>query len=248
MPSTDEGGRYMHEQIRRFSNRRIAEHWLLMLTFLVLVITGLSQKFYTLDISLWLISHLGGIDRARLIHRYTGILFSLITVLHVFTGIVGIALRKWPPSMFITKEDVDDMINNIRYYLGLGKPPAVCGRYNYRQKFEYWGILLSAILMIFTGFTLWFPALVARVLPGEIIPAAKVLHTNQAFLMFLIIALWHIYNSIFSPEVFPLDTSIFSGYISRERMIREHPAELETIEGTPRAGGAYEYQEAGQNS
>jgi hypothetical protein len=63
-------------------------------------------------------------------------------------------------------------------------------------------------------------------MPGEIIPAAKVLHTNEALVVFLIIAIWHIYNAIFSPEVFPLDTSIVTGYISKERMLREHPDEL----------------------
>lgn len=237
-----------HEKIRRFSNWRIVEHWMLLLTFGVLVITGLSQKFYTIDISQWIIFHLGGIDRARLIHRCTGVIFSLITVAHILAGITGIALKKWPPSMFINKEDISDLIHNIRYYLGMEKSPAVFGRYNYRQKFEYWGVLHSGVLMMFTGLILWFPALITRFLPGEVIPAAKALHTNQAFLMFLIIALWHIYNSIFSPEVFPLDTSIFTGCISRERMIHEHPVELESIEGGPRERVVHEYQEAGTGS
>jgi len=41
---------------------------------------------------------------------------------------------------------------------------------------------------------------------------------------------------VFSPEVFPLDTCIFTGYISRERMVREHPLELARIEeGVPAA-------------
>lgn len=238
----------MRERIRRFSNGRIVEHWLLLLTFLLLVITGLSQKFHGLDVSQWLIAHFGGIDRARLVHRCTGVLFSLMTIVHLCTGIIGITLKKWQPSMFITKEDISDLIHNIRYYLGMEKPPAVCGRYNYRQKFEYWGVLLSGVLMTVTGCILWFPALVTRILPGEVIPAAKVLHTNQAFLMFLIIALWHIYNSIFSPEVFPLDTSIFTGYISRERMISEHPAELENMERRAPVRAAPEYQEAGRSS
>jgi hypothetical protein len=35
----------------------------------------------------------------------------------------------------------------------------------------------------------------------------------------------------FSPEVFPLDTAIFTGKISRERMLHEHPIELASIEG-----------------
>ncbi|MFI5323980.1 MAG: hypothetical protein ACHQ6U_10705, partial [Thermodesulfobacteriota bacterium] len=54
---------------------------------------------------------------------------------------------------------------------------------------------------------------------------------NEALLAFLVIVIWHIYNAIFSPEVFPLDTSIFTGKISRERMLHEHPLELASIEG-----------------
>ena len=46
-------------------------------------------------------------------------------------------------------------------------------------------------------------------------------------------ASFYIYNSIFSPEVFPLDRAIFSGYISRERMVHEHPRELAELEGKP---------------
>lgn len=218
-------------KIRRFSVFRITEHWIYMLIFCVLVITGLSQKFYSLDISMWLVVHLGGIDYVRLIHRYTGIAFVVITSLHVMAGIIGIAVKRWSPSMLINKKDFKDAIHNIRYYLGAEDYPAICGRYSYKQKFEYWGVLISAFLMIATGLILWLPTLLTRFLPGDIIPAAKVVHTNQGFLMFLIIALWHVYNAIFSPEIFPVDKSIFTGYISRERMAREHPAELARIEG-----------------
>jgi formate dehydrogenase gamma subunit len=220
-------------KIKRFSTYRIAEHWIYMATFIVLVVTGLSQKFHSLDISLWLIFHLGGIDYVRLIHRYAGMVFLVVTALHIITGIVCIAAKKWPPSMVINKKDFSDAIHNIRYYLGVETQPAICDRYSYRQKFEYWGVLISAVIMIFSGLILWFPVLVTQFLPGEIIPAAKVLHTNQALLIFIIIALWHVYNSIFSPEIFPLDKSIFTGSISRDRMLREHPVELARMEGRP---------------
>ncbi|MDI6728414.1 MAG: cytochrome b/b6 domain-containing protein [Thermodesulfovibrionales bacterium] len=220
-------------KIKRFSTYRIAEHWVHMAIFIVLVVTGLSQKFYYLDISLWLIFHLGGIDYVRLIHRYTGIIFLIAISMHVITGIAGIAFRRWKPTMVINKKDFIDAVYNIKYYLGMEDHPAICDRYSYRQKFEYWGVLIGSIIMVFSGLILWFPVFVTRFLPGEVIPAAKVLHTNQALLIFVIIALWHIYNSIFSPEIFPIDKSIFTGSISRDRMLREHPVELARMEGRP---------------
>jgi cytochrome b subunit of formate dehydrogenase len=154
-----------------------------------------------------------------------------VTISHIVTAAVGIILRRWQPSMVINKNDFMDAIHNIRYYLGIESSPAPCDRYTYKQKFEYWGILTGGLMMIVTGLILWFPVLVTRFLPGELIPAAKALHSNEALVIVLLIAVWHIYNAIFSPEVFPLDTSIFTGYISRERMIREHPIELARREG-----------------
>ena len=133
--------------------------------------------------------------------------------------------------MLISKNDFTDAVDNLKYYFGRINRPARCDRYDYKQKFEYWGILAGGLIMIGTGLTLWFPIYVAQILPGSIIPAAKALHTNVAMMIFLIIAIWHIYNSIFSPEVFPLDTVIFTGKISLDRMMREHPIEFERLFG-----------------
>jgi formate dehydrogenase gamma subunit len=218
------------DRVKRFPPARILEHWAHVLMFCVLVCTGLSQRFYALDISQWIILHLGGIDAVRLIHRFTGVIFSLGVCAHVVTAAVGIVYKQWQPSMVITKKDFSDVVHNIKYYIGLENSPTRGGRYTYKQKFEYWGIFTGVLLMILTGAILWFPAVVTKFMPGEIIPAAKVLHTNEALVVFLIIAIWHIYNAIFSPEVFPLDTSMFTGYISKERMLREHPDELTQME------------------
>jgi cytochrome b subunit of formate dehydrogenase len=143
----------------------------------------------------------------------------------------GVLFKKWRPSILISKKDFTDAVDNLKYYFGLTNHPARCDRYDYKQKFEYWGILAGGLIMIGTGLTLWFPIVVARFLPGSIIPAAKALHTNVAMMIFLIISLWHIYNSIFSPEVFPLDTAIFTGRISLDRVMREHPIEFERLFG-----------------
>jgi formate dehydrogenase subunit gamma len=226
-----EGNKPKDEDIRRFSFYRIAEHWMHAVIFVVLVVTGLSQKFYSLDISQRVVMYLGGIDSVRLIHRGAGLFLVFLLIEHIFIASFGILFRKWEPLIMITKKDFIDASDNMKYYLGVTNHPAYCDRYDYKQKFEYWGILTGLLVMMATGIVLWFPVAFTRFLPGEIIPAAKVMHSNEAFLIFLIIALWHIYNAAFNPEVFPLDTSILTGYISRQRMVREHPAELAKIEG-----------------
>lgn len=223
-----EKGRYRGSEIKRFSVYRIMEHWVHVIIFLILVLTGLSQSFYYLDISQWFILAMGGIDNTRIVHRYTGAFFLILTLIHIMVAAAGTIFKKWQPSLVITKKDVKDAIHNIKYYFGIARRPARCGRYNYKQKFEYWGILLGVLIMITSGLVLWFPSIATKYMSGEVVPAAKALHSNEALVIVLIIAIWHIYNAIFSPEVFPLDKSIFTGYISRKRMEREHPLELES--------------------
>ena len=177
----------------------------------------------------------GASIRSRLIHRFCGIFFTLLCAVHIIVASGGVLLKRFHPSMVITLNDFRDAIDNLKYYFGITNHPARCGRYDYKQKFEYWGVVVGGMLMIGTGLILWFPVTASRFLPGEIIPAAKAAHTNEALLAFLVIVIWHVYNSIFSPEVFPLDTAIFTGSISRERMVHEHPLELAQIEGKPLA-------------
>ena len=222
-----------HVFIKRFGIGRIVEHQANALVFTLLVITGLSQRFHEYKVSNWIITTIGGVDTLRLVHRSSGIIFALLTVVHVSLGIYGIIKKRWPASMMVNVNDFLNAMENMRYYFGITNHPALCDRYDYKQKFEYWGVIAGGFLMISTGLVLWFPVNVARFLPGEIIPAAKAAHSNEALLAFLVIVTWHIYNSIFSPEVFPLDTAIFTGKISRERMVHEHPLELARIENVP---------------
>lgn len=220
--------------IKRFGLLRMLEHHANAITFIVLVVTGLSQKFYDSTWAEWIIVSLGGIDNARLIHRTTGLILGMLTIQHIMISSYGVIFKKWAPSMVINLKDFTDAVDNIKYYIGIAERPARCDRYDYKQKFEYWGVVIGGMLMVGTGLVLWFPSKVFNIipiLPGQIIPAAKAAHTNEAMLAFLVIVTWHIYNAVFSPEVFPLDTAIFTGKISEERMIHEHPVEYERITG-----------------
>lgn len=217
--------------VRRFSTYRIVEHLLVAVIFALLLLTGLSQKFHSFALSQWVVIKFGGIDTIRWIHRMGGIMLSLLVLQHIIVAFIGVMFRKWPPFMIITKKDFTDAVDNLKYYFGLTDRPASCDKYDYKQKFEYWAVLTGMMLMASTGLILWFPLTVTNFFPGEFVPVAKALHSNHALLIFIVIAVWHIYNSIFSPDIFPLDTSIFTGYISKERMMQEHPLEYERLFG-----------------
>jgi cytochrome b subunit of formate dehydrogenase len=124
---------------------------------------------------------------------------------------------------------VTDAMQNLKYCLGIAPQAPQFDRFDYKQKFEYWGLIFGGLVMVGTGLVLWFPTVAARYLPAEVIPTSKVLHTNEAMLATLVVVVWHLYGSHLSPEVFPADTSIFTGRISRERLKHEHFLEYQRL-------------------
>jgi cytochrome b subunit of formate dehydrogenase len=226
----------MTEYVIRFNRRQRLEHIGVMSLFLILSFTGLPQKFYQAGWAETMILWMGGIDRVRWIHRAAGILFTLLTFTHLTTAIGLVLTGRSNLSLVPTRQDFTDAIVTLRYYLGMSEIKARFGRFDYRQKFEYWGLVFGAVIVIATGVVLLFPLQVARFLPGDLIPAAKLAHGNEALMAFLVVILWHIYNAHLSPDVFPFDTSIFTGKVSRERMEHEHPLEWAEIEERRRRG------------
>jgi formate dehydrogenase subunit gamma len=209
----------------RFSVRQRLEHFVIMVLFIVLAMTGFPQKFFDMGWAQWIVLNFGGIDKLRWIHRMCGIGLAILAVEHLAVVLSLAASKRVELNMIPTKKDFRDAIVTLRYYLGLSDEQARFERYEYRQKFEYWGLILGGLIMIVTGFILYFPIFWTSFLPGELIPAANVAHSNEGLLAFLIVIIWHIYNSVLNPDVFPFDASIFTGRISEERMEKEHPLE-----------------------
>jgi cytochrome b subunit of formate dehydrogenase len=221
----------MTREFVRFSLRHRVEHVAVMVLFTVLAVTGLPQKFFDNGLAAWLLDAVGGVDRARAWHRAAGLLFAALAIAHLAGVIADVLGGRSRLTMVPARKDFRDAITTLRYYLGLSEAQARFDRFDYRQKFEYWGLILGAAIVITTGVILLWPVAAARVLPGEVIPAAKVAHSNEGLLAFLVVIVWHVYNAHFNPDVFPFDTSIFTGRISHARMMHEHPLELERLGG-----------------
>lgn len=235
----------MSEYVVRFTLKQRVEHLVTMVVFMLLCLTGLPQKFYNAGWAQGLVDFFGGIDRSRALHRLCGVLLALSTVFHFANVVAGIAGKRMRLSMVPTKQDFQDAIGTLRYYLGAADRPPPFDRYDYRMKFEYWGLVVGNVIMVLTGFILYLPTLAARIMPGQLIPVAKVAHSNEGLMAFLVITIWHIYNAHLNPDVFPFDTSIFTGKISRERMLHEHPLELARMEGKPLAELGHGHADAG---
>ena len=219
------------ETVVRFSPWARFEHLAVLVLFVALLVTGLPQKWPELELSRGTIDALGGIYAARYLHRICGIVFSLLLLIHLARVVAGVVSRRMQPTMLITAQDFRDTVGSLRYYLGRADAPPRVGRYDYRQKFEYWGLIFGSLVMVVSGFVLYFPIFWSRLVPAEVIPACKVMHSQEAMLALSIIIVWHMYDTHLNPDVFPFDPSIFTGKISKERLRHEHPLEYEELEG-----------------
>jgi cytochrome b subunit of formate dehydrogenase len=200
-----------------------------MLLFVILSVTGIPQKFYDHSWAQTLMNWLGGVDIARWLHRTAGFGFGALVAVHLTRIVIGVARGRLTLTLVPNRQDFRDAIATLRYYLGAVDRPPKFDRFDYRQKFEYWGLVMGAAVVVATGLILLYPATLTRFLPGELVPAAMVAHSNEGLLAFLVVIVWHIYNAHLNPDVFPFDTSIFTGRISRERMRHEHALEYERL-------------------
>lgn len=211
------------ETCPRFSPARRLEHWLTALSFTILALTGLAQKYNNAPLSLALLKAAGGLENARLIHRVAAVVLAVVAIYHF-----GYMLYLWyvqgaPPTMLPAHEDARNTWYAFLYNLGLRESPPRQGFYTFDEKFEYWALVWGTGVMVVTGFFMWNPVTAARYLPGEFIPAAKAAHGGEALLAVLAIAVWHMYHVL----VKRFNPSMFTGNLPKEVMEEEHPLALE---------------------
>jgi cytochrome b subunit of formate dehydrogenase len=219
----------MTRMFTRFTLSRRIEHVVQILSFTTLVVTGCTQKFNSYRTAEAIIHAMGGIERVRGVHRFFGMVLIAEAVYHVGVVAFELLIRHQKTRMLFGPKDLRDTWHMLLYFVGWRADRPRFDRFDFRQKAEYWALVWGSVVMITTGLMMWFPVKTAALLPGEIIPAARAAHGGEGLLAFLAILIWHMYSAHLAPEVFPIDTCIFTGRISEERMRHEHPLEYERI-------------------
>ncbi len=197
-------------------------HFLLLISFTMLAITGLVQKYSDAGISVAIIQALGGIEQTRVIHHTFAVILIMTSIAHAVQVGYRLYVQRKAMSMLPTLGDVTDFVAAIKYNIGLSKQRPHFPRFNFMEKIEYWAVVWGTILMTITGYVLWNPVLTTQFLPGEVVPAAKIAHGMEAVLAVLSIITWHFY--FVHLKLF--NKSMFTGYLTEEQMEEEHPQEL----------------------
>ena len=154
-------------EVVRFGTRNRVEHLLVMVLFFALALTGLPQKFHEAAVSRAIVDLLGGIAQVRYLHRMSGLLFSAFTFVHIVTELTAVVTGRSSLSMVPRPKDFRDAVVTLRYYLRISDARAQFDRFDYKEKFEYWGLLFGGLIMITTGFLLLCPIQATQILPGE---------------------------------------------------------------------------------
>jgi len=210
----------------RFDIFQRIEHIVFLISFSILGITGLIQKFPQSPISQALLQGFGGIEMTRQIHHVSAIVMLIVSAMHIIGVLYRVFVLRVRWTMMPVIEDFKHLYDDILYYVGLRKHKAYYGRYNYAEKAEYLAVVWGTVIMAITGFMMWNPIATTRWLPGETIPAAKAAHGGEAILAVLAIIIWHFYHV----HIRHFNKSMFTGKMSEKEMAHEHPAELAEIQ------------------
>jgi formate dehydrogenase subunit gamma len=178
-----------HMQVPRYSGSARINHWIVAISFVLLMISGLALFHPSL---FWLAGLFGGGATARWLHPWLGVVLVI--------GFLGLFLRFFVANLPETTDWV--WLARLRHVLaGREEFLPEVGKYNAGQKFVFWSQAILVAVMFVTGIGLWpaglayFEELLGFKATIDQRRMAAVLHAGAAVLT---IAIWiiHVYAAI----------------------------------------------------
>ncbi|MDA8123853.1 MAG: cytochrome c3 family protein [Deltaproteobacteria bacterium] len=225
--------------VERFSLRERIVHILLILSFMMLVMTGFPLKYHEAPWAKTLIGLWGGAAGAGLFHRIAA---GLLTALFLYVLVLSLQFLFpkgqrtkgfWgrlfgPDSLCPNLKDLRDVIGMFRWFFDKGEMPKF-ERWTYWEKFDFMAVFWGMFAIGGSGLLLWIPEWSSWVVPGWILNVATLIHSEEALLAALFIFTVHFFNTHFIPTKFPLDTLIFTGRYRLEEMKEQKPLHYERL-------------------
>jgi len=218
------------EEVERMNlNFRIA-HWLTMVSFPVLVVTGFALKYpeswWARPMLVWE-THFA---LRGLVHRIAAVVLLSSLAYHILHLVLVKRDRAFPRYMVPRLRDLQDLGDMLLYNLGFAKTRPKFGKFNYVEKIEYFAFLWGTAVMAASGLLLWFNSFVLRHFPKWVLDAATSLHFYEAILATLAILIWHLYSVIFDPDVYPMDRAWLTGKTSADHLRHTRPEYYATLQ------------------
>lgn len=220
-----------HKVYRRFTKVHIFLHLLVIISFLLLSLTGIPLKFADQVWAKVLMDFLGGAANAAFMHRIGAVITFVYFGAALFMSAKFLFYKLQYPAEFVRRlfgpeslcpnlRDIRDVTAMVRWFLFLGPKPTF-ERWTYWEKFDFIAVFWGMFAIGGSGLMLWFPEFFAAFLPGWSLNVATIVHSDEALLATGFIFTVHFFNTHGRPEKFPMDFVIFNGEMSKEEFIEE---------------------------
>jgi cytochrome b subunit of formate dehydrogenase len=174
--------------------------------------------------------HEGGYAVRGVIHRGSAVLMIFGSIWHAIFLLTPRG-RGFFRDMIPTVADGKQALQRIMYNVGMTNQMPQFGRFSYVEKAEYWALLWGTVIMVITGFALWFDNAIVKLVPHGFMDVMVVIHYYEAWLAFLAILIWHMYATVFNPDVYPMNPSWITGKMPLHMYKEEHPnVKIEEVE------------------
>jgi thiosulfate reductase cytochrome b subunit len=171
-----------------------------------------------------------GMTFRGLLHRLSGVAIMTLGGYHLIYLLLTERGRGILWDMIPTLKDGGDLWETLKNNLFLNRPAKEIrmGRFNYREKFEYLGLIWGTMVMTGTGLILWFKTEWLMFFPMWTFDVARAIHFYEAILATLTILVWHFYSVVFNPDVYPMNWAWITSRCPNEMKL-EHRIELERL-------------------
>ena len=187
-------------------------HWLLALSCIVLIISGLGMMFESFNIFGTLV---GGLKNLKLIHNFSGLIFAVGLIL---------AIRMWwkEAGVFVFPADLEWFKVAGGYLWHVDNVPET-GKYNPGQKMFFLTVAGFGVIMVITGLIMWFPG----ALPVGLVRWMYPLHA-LGFVVIFAFFFVHLYlGTIGNPGTVQ---AMIHGWVTRGWLKKQHPGWLREME------------------
>lgn len=226
------------------------QHFIIIITFLVLIVTGLPLFFYEVKFFKSIFYTEQSFYIRGILHRIAAVLMILNLIWHLLYTLIASRGRENFKEIFPKFRDFKDAFEIFWHHVGLTRflykrgtfkkfftahpywlfeKPPLYGRYNFIEKFEYWAVGWGSFIMIVSGFFMWNVELSLSLFPLWVHDIFIILHGYEAILAFLAVIIWHMYNVHLNPEVFPMSKIWLTGKITGKELRVLHPLEYQKI-------------------
>ena len=212
---------------RRFNRGMTIGHLVLTISFVALAVSGFALRYPETWWASLLFHGETGLAARGVVHRIAALVLVGLALVNAAYLIFTPGGRRELRNLMMTFKDLGDVVMNMAHMVGLRKEPPRFDRYSYIEKFEYWGMWWGTLLMIVTGFSMWFVNTFLQFLPKVALDVIALVHFYEAWLAVLTIVVWHLYYMIFDPHTYPMNWSWITGRITIDDLKHRHPKEYE---------------------